>query len=131
MSVPRYWREEVPRYRLLGIECTGCGAKFFPARPVCTKCGSTEFKDHKLAEAGEVVTWTVVRNPPPGFEKYQPYVVALIELEDGMRLLSQVVDVDPEEVHAGMRVEAVFRRVTEDGSTGIIQYGYKFRPVVE
>ncbi|MCK4438533.1 OB-fold domain-containing protein, partial [Candidatus Bathyarchaeota archaeon] len=65
------------------------------------------------------------------FEKYKPYVVALIELEDGMRLLSQVVDVDPEEVQKGMRVEAVFRRVKEDGKAGIIQYGYKFRPVVE
>ncbi len=131
MSVPRYWRAEVPRYRLLGEECTGCGARFFPARPVCTVCGSTEFRDYKLAETGEVVTWTVIRNPPTGFEKYRPYVVALLELDDGVRLLSQVVDVDPMEVHAGMRVEAVFRRVKEDGKAGIIQYGYKFRPVVE
>lgn len=131
MSVPRYWREEVPRYRLLGKECMVCGARFFPARPVCTGCGSTEFKDYKLAETGEVVTWTVIRNPPTGFEKYSPYVVALLELDDGIRLLSQVVDVDPDEVHAGMRVEAVFRRVKEDGDAGIIQYGYKFRLVVE
>ena len=58
-------------------------------------------------------------------------MVALLELDDGLRLLSQVVDVDPEEVQAGMRVEAVFRRVKEDGSAGIIHYGYKFRPVVE
>jgi uncharacterized OB-fold protein len=57
--------------------------------------------------------------------------VALIELDDDMRLLSQVVDVDPAEVKAGMRVEAVFRKVSEDGPSGIIQYGYKFRPVVE
>jgi uncharacterized OB-fold protein len=131
MSVPRYWREAVPRYRLLGKECVGCGSKFFPARPVCTRCGSTEFKDYKLAEAGEVVTWAVVRNAPLGFERYVPYVVALIELDDGMRLLSQVVDVDPGDVKAGMRVEAVFRKVKEDGANGIIQYGYKFRPVVE
>lgn len=130
MSVPRYWRNQVPRYRLQGEECTQCGARYFPARPICS-CGSTEFKPYKLAQTGEVVTWTVIRNPPMGYEKYRPYVVALVELDDGLRLLSQVVDVDPAEVSAGLRVEAVFRRVTEDGASGIIQYGYKFRPVVD
>jgi len=130
MSVPRYWRNEVPRYRLMGEICKACGARYFPAKPVCI-CGNAEFEDYKLNEVGKVVTWTVIRSPPMGYEKYAPYVVALIELDDGMRLLSQVVDVDPAEVKAGMRVEAVFRRVMEDGSSGIIQYGYKFRPVVE
>ncbi|MCW4048450.1 MAG: Zn-ribbon domain-containing OB-fold protein [Candidatus Bathyarchaeota archaeon] len=130
MSVPRYWREEVPRYRLQGKKCKACGAKYFPARPVCT-CGSTEFGEYKLSETGEVVTWTVIRNPPMGYEKYKPYMVGLIELDDGIKILSQVVDVDPEEVSAGLKVEAVFRKVKEDGKEGIIQYGYKFRPVVE
>ena len=130
MSVPRYWRNEVPRYRLQGEECTQCGAKYFPARPVCT-CGSTEFKPYKLAERGEVVTWTVIGNAPIGFEKYVPYVVALIELEDGCKLLSQVVDIDPAEISSGLRVEVVFRKIKEDGTDGIIQYGYKFRPIIE
>ena len=130
MSVPRYWRNEVPRYRLQGEECTQCGAKYFPARPVC-KCGSTEFKSYKLSERGEVVTWTVISNAPIGFEKYVPYVVALIELEDGCKLLSQVVDIDPDEVVSGLNVEAVFRKIKEDGKEGIIQYGYKFRPIIE
>jgi hypothetical protein len=57
-------------------------------------------------------------------------VVGLIELGDSVRLLSQIVDVAPEDVSAGMRVEACFRRIKEDGKTGILQYGYKFRPVV-
>jgi uncharacterized OB-fold protein len=130
MSVPRYWRNEVPRYRLVGEECAQCGNKYFPARPVCS-CGSTEFKAYSLAKKGEVVTWTVINNAPIGFEKYTPYMVALIELEDGLRLISQLVDAEPEEVSAGMKVEACFRKVKEDGKTGILQYGYKFRPVVE
>lgn len=129
MSVPRYWRNEVPRYRLVGEECTACGNIYFPARPVCS-CGSTEFKYYKLVETGEVVTWTVIKNAPIGFEKYTPYVVGLIELGDGVRLLSQIVDVDPDDVSVGMKVETCFRRVKEDGKTGILQYGYKFRPVV-
>jgi len=130
MSVPRYWRNQVPRYRLMGEECVKCGAKHFPRRPVCS-CGSTEFKPYKLPERGEVVTWTTIHNPPKGYEKYVPYVVALIELEDGCRVLSQLVDIPPEDVSPGLKVEAVFRKIKEDGKDGLIQYGYKFRPIFE
>jgi uncharacterized OB-fold protein len=58
------------------------------------------------------------------------YIVGLVELDDGLRILSQIVDLSPDEIYKKLKVEAVFRRVTEDGKTGIIQYGYKFRPIV-
>ncbi len=130
MSVPRYWREEKPRYRLVGEECVNCGAKCYPKTPICC-CGGTDFKPYKLAEKGKVLSWTVIRNAPLGYERFAPYIVALIELDDGVRLLSQVVDVEPEVVKVGMKVEFVLRKVTEDGQAGLIQYGYKFRPVVD
>jgi uncharacterized OB-fold protein len=130
MSVPRYWREEKPRYRLIGEECTKCGAKYYPKMPVCS-CGGTEFKPYKLSETGKIESWTVIRNAPLGYERFTPYVVALIELDDGVHIMSQVVDIEPEAVKAGMKVEYTFRKVTEDGNAGLIQYGYKFRPVVE
>lgn len=131
MSVPRYWREIKYRYRLIGEICPDCGAVFFPHRTVCQRCGSRDLEEYKLSERGNIISWTVIRNPPKDYEKYAPYVVALIELDDGVRVLSQVVDAEVEEVKAGMRVEATFRRVREDGSSGIIEYGYKFRPVIE
>ena len=131
MSVPRYWREIKYRYRLIGGMCAACGAAFFPRRAVCPRCGSRDLQEQKLRERGSVVSWTVIRNPPTGYEKYAPYVVALIELDDGVRVLSQVVDVEAEEMETGMRVEATFRRIREDGSSGIIEYGYKFRPAIE
>lgn len=131
MSVPRYWRETRYRYRLIGEKCRGCGAVFFPRNAVCLHCGGREMDEHKLMETGAVVTWTTIRSPPDGYEKYAPYVVALVELDDGVRVLSQLVDVEPERVEAGMRVEAAFRRIREDGDSGIIEYGYKFRPVIE
>jgi len=130
MSVPRSWRNQIPRYRLLGEMCKSCGAKYFPSRPIC-KCGSTEFEPYKLVEKGTVVTWTVITNPPLGYEKYTPYVVALVELEDGVKILTQIVDIQVDEISKGMKVEAVFRKVKEDGIDGIIQYGYKFRPVID
>ena len=130
MSVPRYWRNEIPRYRLKGEACSACGNKYFPARPVCS-CGSTEFNDYYLSKRGEVITWTVIKNAPIGFQKYVPYVVALIELDDGLRIMSQVVDIKPNDISSGLKVEACFRKVKEDGNDGILQYGYKFRPIIE
>jgi uncharacterized OB-fold protein len=58
-----------------------------------------------------------------------PFVLGVIELEDGSRLTTQITDVMPGEVTIGMPVEAVFRKVSEDGDSGIIQYAIKFRPV--
>jgi uncharacterized OB-fold protein len=129
LSIPIYWREQVSRYRLQGEKCTKCGAKYFPAIQKCV-CGSNEFEKYQLAYTGKIVTWTVIRNPPKGYEKYKPYIVGLVELDDGIRILSQIVDISPEEIYKNLKVEVVFRRVTEDGRTGILQYGYKFRPEV-
>ena len=70
----------------------------------------------------------MVRAPPTEFKGLSPYVVALIELKDGTRILSQITDVDPTQVRTGMEVEAVFRRYREQGEEGVIEYGIKFRP---
>ncbi|MGQ9679835.1 MAG: Zn-ribbon domain-containing OB-fold protein [Candidatus Bathyarchaeia archaeon] len=129
--MPRYWREEKYRYRLIGSRCSDCGEVFFPRRLVCLKCHSRHLSDYKLSEKGRVVSWTIIRNPPKEYEKYAPYAVGLIELDDGVRIISQLVDLEPEAIKTGMRVEAVFRRIQEEGSSGIIEYGYKFRPVIE
>jgi uncharacterized OB-fold protein len=131
LSVPRYWRETKYRYRLIGEMCTECGKIIFPRGAVCINCGSTELEDMNLHRTGSIVSWTVVRNPPASYRKYSPFVVALVELDDGVRILSQIVDVEPDEVETGMRVETAFRRVKEDGPSGIIEYGFKFRPIIE
>jgi len=57
-----------------------------------------------------------------------PYVMAIIELDEGVRLTGQVIDCKPDDVKIGMRVAATFRKLGEDGRAGIIHYGYKFVP---
>jgi hypothetical protein len=56
--------------------------------------------------------------------------VALIKLDEGPLLSAQLTDIDPEDVTVGMRVEMVTRKLKEQGETGLIVYGYKFRPVL-
>ena len=130
MSVPRYWREIPKRTRLEGVKCSGCGNVMFPPRMKCSKCGSESIEKYKLPEKGKLMTYTIVRSPPKGFEKMTPYVLGMIKLEDGTTITAPLSDVLPDQVSIGMPVEAVFRKVFEDGESGIIEYATKFRPVL-
>jgi len=127
-SVPRIWRERIYKYRLIASKCKKCGKTYYPPRKVCVKCKSTEMELVQLPREGKVVNYTVIYYPPRGFEQEAPYVVGVVELKDGTRVLAQIVDVKPEEVNIGMEVEATFRKLREQGEEGIIEYGIKFRP---
>lgn len=129
-SVPRVWRERIIKYRLIGSRCTNCGKISYPPRKACPRCGSVNLEKISLPKRGKVLSYTVIRAPPRAYLKYSPYIVALIELENGAKILAQLTDVEPEEVKSGMIVEAVFRRYREQGEDGIIEYGIKFRPPI-
>ncbi|MDF1539559.1 MAG: OB-fold domain-containing protein, partial [Candidatus Thorarchaeota archaeon] len=68
---------------------------------------------------------------PEHFKRQMPYVIAMVELDEGPRLTAQIVNIDPEDVKIGMRVRACFRKITEQGHEGIIVYGYKFEPTMD
>lgn len=129
-GVPYHWRRYKERYRLLGTKCQTCGKIFFPDRSVCPKCR----RDGKpvpieFCGKGKVYTFTVIRIPPEGFDIFTPYVVGLVQLDEGPKVTSQIVDCDPEEVYIGMPVESCFRKIRTQGREGIICYGFKFRPL--
>jgi len=124
----RYWREIPQRYRLEAEKCKGCGLILFPPRLVCPACGKREFEKTKLAESGALFTYTVIRVAPEGFEDQTPYAVGIAEMDDGVHLTAQVVDVDFARLKVGLRVKVEFRKMHEDGEAGVIHYGYKFVP---
>jgi uncharacterized OB-fold protein len=124
----RYWREIPQRYRLEAEKCKECGRILFPPRLLCPHCGKREFEKTKLAEAGKLITYTVIRVAPEGFEDQTPYAVGIAELDDGAHLTAQVVDCDFAQLKVGMRVKIEFRKMHEDGEGGVIHYGYKFIP---
>lgn len=125
MPSPRYTREIPQRYRLEANKCKKCGKIFFPPRLICSNCKSREFEKIKLSEQGKIVTYTTIRVAPDQFSTQVPYNVAVIELNEGIRLMAQVVDCKPEDMAIGKTVKIVFRKVQEEGSSGIICYGYK------
>ena len=131
-AVPRFWREIPQRYSLVGTKCKVCNRVFFPQREVCPYCRRKsigKMEEIKLKGEGEVLTYTIIYTPPSNFEGQAPYAVAIVELDEGPRVTSQIVDCDLDRIKIGMRVKATFRRIQEDGDTGAIYYGYKFRPV--
>lgn len=82
---------------------------------------------HMLGKTGVVVSFTIVRVPPAGYEGQAPYPVVLVDTGDG-RMVGQLVDFDESHLHIGQRVQAVLRRVTTPRGEGIIPYGVKFKP---
>jgi hypothetical protein len=131
VAIPRFWREIQSRYNLIGTKCGNCGKVDFPPRAVCPDCGRKsigKMERLQLKGQGTVITYTVIHDAPKQFEMMKPYVMAIVEMDEGVRLTSQLLDVKPENVKIGMRVQATFRRLGQEGDAGVIHYGYKFRP---
>jgi uncharacterized OB-fold protein len=131
LRVPRFWREIPQHYRLEGVKCLSCGQLYFPPKKVCNKCKSKNFEVISLPRTGKIITYTIIRLAPYTYEIYVPYAVAVIELKNGVKIISQMTDCDLEDLKIGMRVEAVIRKHYTDGENGLIHYGYKFRPLIK
>jgi len=109
-----YW-EGTRRHELLLQQCSACRRFRFYPRSLCPFCFSDAFNWRAAAGRGSVYSFTVVHRAPfPSFRDKIPYVLALIELEEGVRMMSNVVDCDPAQVRIGMPVVVVFDAVTEE-----------------
>ena len=122
----QYWRQRDRYYRLIGSKCKECGAEFFPPVYRCRKCGSENVEDKEMPKSGKILTYTVLHEPLPGFEAQAPFFLAVVELENGGRVLTQIVDSPEESVKIGAKARATTRRMRVDGESGQILYGYKF-----
>lgn len=130
MSVPRFWREIPQRYNLQASRCEVCSAIHFPPREVCPTCRRAsigKIKEIKLSGRGTVLEWTRVHKSAPGYEMQVPYLLALVQTEEGPVITGQIVD--SPSVQAGDRVQGVFRRLGQDGEAGVIYYGTKWQVV--
>ncbi|HHQ45180.1 MAG TPA: Zn-ribbon domain-containing OB-fold protein [Candidatus Altiarchaeales archaeon] len=129
-GIALHWRLIQPRYNLIGTECKTCGKKFFPPRNICPDCRrKSEIAQYQFCGRGEVYSHTIIRAAPTGHEYQKPYVIAIIQLEEGPFVTAQMVDCDVNEVEIGMPVKQCFRKIIADSAEGIIRYAYKFIPV--
>jgi uncharacterized protein len=98
--------------KLVLQKCGGCGAWCHIPQPMCPQCHSVERRWAEVSGRGRVYSWvTYHESPHPAFKA--PYSVVLVELEEGMRIVSNLVDVRPDEIEIGMPVEVTFDKVAE------------------
>ncbi|MGA9678746.1 MAG: Zn-ribbon domain-containing OB-fold protein, partial [Mycobacterium sp.] len=93
--------------KLLIQRCAGCGDLRHPPRPMCPKCRSLDWEAIESSGRGTVYSYVMPHQPHFPFFDY-PYVVALIELEEGVRIVSNLTDIDPADVTVGMPVQVYF-----------------------
>lgn len=109
-----YW-EAAQEGRLDIPLCGDCGKHHFYPRAICPHCHSDNLKFDTVSGRGEVHTFTIARRPAgPAFAEDVPYVVALIELEEGPRMMSRIQTDDPESVQIGASVEVTFVKATDE-----------------
>jgi uncharacterized OB-fold protein len=131
-TAPRFWRQNPSRYNLVGVKCGSCGKVFFPPRaicPVCRRKSVGKIEPFKLKWEGTVYSFTEVHEGLDEKAIQKPYLVAMVEMDDGPRITGQVIDCETCDLQIGTRVRTVLRRLSEEGPSGIIHYGYKFVPL--
>ncbi len=129
-GVARFWREIPQRYNFMGNKCEVCERVYFPPRescPYCRRKSIGKMKETKLSGNGEVVTYSIIHVGPSDFEEQTPYPIAVIKLTEGPQITGQIVDCNANDIKIGMKVEGTFRKIQQDGYTGAIYYGYKFK----
>ena len=129
-DIVRTWRHIQQRYNLIGSKCTNCNGVYFPPRVICPECRRNgKIENIQFKGKGKIHSFSIVETPTDDFKTIAPYAVAIIELEEGAKLTSQLVDCNLNEIEIGDPVEMVFRKIREDGEDGVISYGFKFKPI--
>ena len=109
----RFFFDGAKEHKLLIQRCTACGTLRHPPRPACANCRSFEWDALEASGRGTIYSYTVNHYPQvPAFD--YPLVVALVELEEGTRLVANVADITPETVAIGMPVVATFEAFDDD-----------------
>ena len=107
-----FW-EGVAAHRLLIQRCLQCGELRHPPRPMCPRCNALDWDSVESTGRGTVYSFVLPRHPRyPGFD--DPHIVVLVELDEGVRLVSNLCGIDPDDVAIGMPIE-VFYDTFDDG----------------
>lgn len=95
-------------------KCDACAHVYFPPRPFCPKCASREVSVFCASGRGRLFSYVIHHRPTPGFTP--PYAIAIVELEEGPRLMSNIVESPqtPEALQLDMPLEVVFQRQNDE-----------------
>lgn len=116
-----FW-EACARHELYVQKCRACGTVFYYSRAFCPEDLSTDLEWLRCSGRGTIYAFTITyQNQSAGFRDKVPYVLAYVELEEGVRMLTNIVGCNPTEVHIGMPVEVAFEDATPELSIPVFQ----------
>jgi uncharacterized OB-fold protein len=118
----RFYWDGAKAGKLLLNRCTPCDAPYFPPRPFCPTCGSRDVEVCEASGRGRLYSYVISALPAPGYEP--PYTIAVVELEEGVRMVTNILDcpADPDALSLDMPLEVTFE---DRGDITVPQ----FRPV--
>ena len=108
-----YW-DGTRQGELLLQRCDACARTYFPPRPFCPDCGSRQVRVVKASGRGRLYSYVIHHRPVPGFTP--PYAIAVVELDEGPRLMTNIVDCPqtPEALLLDMRLEVAFEKLDDE-----------------
>ena len=110
-----FW-EGAKRHELRLQRCNACGRAYFFPRPFCPNCGSGDVAWFTATGKGRLYSYVISERPAPGFKDWVPYVIAVVELEEGPRMMTNIVGVEPnpENLPVDLPVEVTWEQQNDD-----------------
>jgi uncharacterized OB-fold protein len=111
--------------RLVGSTCTACERPAFPASSICPWCGNDRTDETELAPTGTLWGWTAVTAAPPGYVGSTPFGFGIVQLDDGLRVITRLTESDPSALTFGEPMTLVYDAVDqhEDG-TDVVTWAF-------
>ena len=121
-----FW-DAAKQHQLLIQRCDDCGQYYFYPRPLCPQCLSRHVQWVQVSGRGTLHTFVINHHPPRNFPAAGPYIIGIVQLDEGPRLMTNIVGIepDPNRPRCDMPVEVVFDHITDDITLP------KFRPASE
>jgi uncharacterized protein len=114
-----YW-DAVARHELVAQRCDECGTLRHPPRPMCPHCQSTKWHEQRLAGTGTLYSYAVLHHPRSPLFEY-PVLAALVDLDGGVRVVTNLVGVEPVDIRIGMRLMVEFEPTADGGTVPVFR----------
>ncbi|MGH9028129.1 MAG: Zn-ribbon domain-containing OB-fold protein [Acidimicrobiales bacterium] len=109
---------------LLGGRCGACARPHFPRSDTCPYCSAQEIEELELSRSGELWAWTSVSAPPPGYRGEIPYGFGVVELPEGLRVVTRLTESDPSRLELGQRMHIVLVPITSEDDGEVLTYAF-------
>jgi uncharacterized OB-fold protein len=116
---------DVDQPALLGSRCSACGSVHFPRADTCTYCATEHPDAVELSRRGTLWAWTAVTAPPPGYQGDVPFGVGVVELPEGIRVITRLTEGDPAHLSLGQAMELCIVPLHRDESgNDVVTYAF-------